>query len=66
MLAQFNETRETVVECDASGWAVGGALMQFVDGILRPVAFYSRWMIPAEYNYEIYDKEMLAIVKSLD
>jgi hypothetical protein len=23
-------------------------------------------MVPAEYNYSIYDKEMLTIVKSLD
>ena len=29
MLAQFDESCETVVECDASGWATGGALMQY-------------------------------------
>ena len=66
MLAQFDEAKETVLECDASGWATGGALMQFVDRVLRSVAFYSRRMTPAECNYEIYDKEMLAIVTCLD
>jgi Reverse transcriptase (RNA-dependent DNA polymerase)/RNase H-like domain found in reverse transcriptase len=66
MLAQFDEDRETVVECDASGWALGGALMQYVDGVLRPIAFYSRRMTPAECNYEIYDKEMLAVIACLD
>ena len=66
VLAQFDEGRETVLECDASGWATGGALMQYVDGVLRPVAFYSRRMTPAECNYEIYDKEMLAVVACLD
>jgi hypothetical protein len=29
---------------------------------LHPVAHYSRKLQPAELNYEIYDKEMLAIV----
>jgi hypothetical protein len=66
ILAQFNEGREIVLECDASSWATGGALMQYVDGVLRPVAFYSRRMTPAECNYEIYDKEMLAIVACLN
>ena len=28
---------------------------------LHPVAFHSRTMQPAELNYEIYDKELLAI-----
>ena len=35
------------------------------DGEWYPVAFYSRTMAPAECNYEIHDKEMLAVVKSL-
>ena len=32
------------------------------DGVLRPVAFVSHKMNLAECNYEIYDKELLAIV----
>ena len=35
------------------------------EDVLRPIAFYSRKMIAAELNYEIYDKEMLAIVACL-
>jgi hypothetical protein len=66
MLAQFDESCETVVECDASGWATGGALMQYVEGVLRPVAFFSRRMTPAECNYEIYDKELLAVISCLE
>ena len=37
-----------------------------VDGILHPVAFFSRKLTPAECNYEIYDKELLAIVNCLE
>ena len=34
------------------------------DGRLRLVAFYSRKMVPIELNYEIHDKELLAIVEA--
>jgi hypothetical protein len=30
------------------------------------VAFYSKNMAPAEYNYEIYDKELLIIIHYLE
>jgi hypothetical protein len=36
------------------------------EGFLRPYAFYSKKMSPAECNYPIYDKEMLAIVRCLE
>ena len=32
-------------------------------GVLRLIVFYSKRMILAEYNYDIYDKELLTIVK---
>ena len=32
------------------------------DGKLHPVAFYSKKMSPAEMNYDIYNKEFLAVV----
>ncbi|KAH9270977.1 hypothetical protein BASA83_006933 [Batrachochytrium salamandrivorans] len=32
--------------------------------VLRPIAFYARQMNSAEQNYEIYDKELLAVVES--
>jgi hypothetical protein len=41
-------------------------LSQMHDGILKPVAFYLKKMSPAEYNYEIYDKELLAIVRAFE
>jgi len=53
------------VETDASGHAIGGVLSQKQDGKWKPIAFLSRTMQPAERNYEIYDKELLAIVEAL-
>jgi hypothetical protein len=30
-----------------------------------PIAYYSRKMSPVEQNYDIYDKELLAVVNAL-
>jgi hypothetical protein len=57
---------DTVVEVDASDLVVAGVLSQLRDGRLRPVAFFSKKMSPAECNYEIHDKELLAIVKAFE
>lgn len=63
ILVQFDPERETIVEADSSGWAIGGVLSQYdSDGLLRPVAYFSRKNTPAECNYEIHDKELLAII----
>jgi hypothetical protein len=66
MLRHFDFNRPAVVETDASDFAEGGVISQRDDhGNLYPVAFFSRKFSPAELNYEIYDKEMLAIVDCL-
>ena len=67
VLAYFDYSKRTVVETDASNWASGGVLSQYDEnGKLRPVAFFSAKHSSAECNYEIYDKELLAIVKALE
>src|SRR5882757_5305197 len=35
------------------------------DGLWHPIAFYSKTMLDAERNYDIHDKELLAIIRSL-
>ena len=67
MLVSWDPTRPTRVEVDASGFATGGVLLQKLDdGLWHPVAFRSESMADAERNYEIYDREMLAIVQALE
>jgi len=56
--------RETVVEMDASDFALGCVLSQYKDKRLHPVAFYSRKLNPAERNYEIHNKELLTILEA--
>lgn len=66
VLAQFKPEDETVLETDSSGYCIGGVLSQYKNGVLRPVGYYSRKNQPAECNYPIYDKELLAIIKCLE
>jgi hypothetical protein len=51
------------VETDASDYISAVVLSQYDDdGILHPVTFFTKKHSPAECNYEIYDKEVMAIV----
>ena len=66
ILVLWDPTKPTRIEVDASGFATGGTLSQMQDdGLWHPVAFQSASMDPAERNYEIYDREMLAIIEAL-
>jgi hypothetical protein len=54
------------LEVDASGFAVGVVLLQRKeDGKRHPVGYYSATLNEAERNYDIYNLELLAIVKAL-
>ena len=53
------------VEADASEGAVGAVVSQQIEDKWHLVAFYSKALSPTERNYEIYDKEMLAIMEVL-
>ncbi|CCG84601.2 protein of unknown function [Taphrina deformans PYCC 5710] len=59
----FDPDKPSYLETDASDGALGGILSQTGnDGLLHPCAYHSRTLQPAELNYEIHDKELLAIV----
>ena len=58
-------TKAFYMETDASDFALGAVLSQMgKDEKFHPVAFYSRKFSAAEINYEIHDKELLAIIDS--
>ncbi len=52
-----------IVEVDASDVGVGAVLSQrsLCDGKVHPCAFFSRRLSPAERNYDIGNKELLAV-----
>ena len=64
VLTHYDSSLETWVETDASNFVIAGVLSQMHGEVLKPVAYFSKKMTPAECNYMIYDKELLAIVKS--
>jgi hypothetical protein len=65
-LRHFDHSREVIVVPDTSDYVSTGVLSQWVDdGVLHPVAFFSKQHLPAECNYDIYDKEFIVIIKAL-
>ena len=63
VLAHYNAKLEMWIETDSSDFVTAGVFSQMHNGVLRPVAFFSKKILLAECNYMIY-KELLAIVKS--
>jgi len=67
VLAVPDRDQEMRVEVDALDCATGGMLsVKGADGKWRPVAFISNLLSLAERNYEIHDKEMLAVIWCLE
>ena len=62
----YNAKRQGIIEADALDAAIGVVFSQEdKKGKLRPVVFFLRKLIPVELNYEIYNKELLAIVVAI-
>ncbi|KAG2770188.1 hypothetical protein Pcac1_g18799 [Phytophthora cactorum] len=66
ILAVADQDRPFHVVCDASDFAIGCALMQHDhEGRDRVVYYQSRQLKPAERNYPVHDKELLAMKYAL-
>jgi transposase InsO family protein len=67
ILGHYDPEAESMLETDASDEVVAGVFsQQGKDQLWHPIAYFSKTMAPAECNYEIHDKELLAIVRALD
>ena len=65
-LAQPDLDKPFEVEVDASNFATGAALMQRDDqNKSRVVAYRSQTLNQAERGYNVYDKELLAVLRAL-
>jgi len=77
VLKQPNFKKKFYLQTDASAYGIGAILSQEGDTpttstlskcqkpVLHPVTYYSATFIPAEWNYNIYKRELLAVIKAL-
>ena len=66
ILKIFDPKKPSRMETDASDLAIGACWMQEHDSKWHPVVYISRKLSLAEQNYDIYNKELLAIVAALE
>jgi len=66
ILKHFNLNKEVILKTDFLNYVNNKVLSQYDDEeILHSMIFYSKNMISAECNYEIYDKKLLIIIHCL-
>ena len=67
ILASFDPERKIILKTDASDQALGSCLSQpDAERQLHPVAYCSKKFSGPELNYDVHDKELLAIVDAFE
>jgi hypothetical protein len=67
ILRHIDPTQLLTLETDALDYAIGAVCSQPDDlGILHPLGYFSRKLKEAALNYHVHDKELLAIIDSLN
>ncbi|KAL1448514.1 hypothetical protein WDU94_002712, partial [Cyamophila willieti] len=64
-LAFPNPDAEITIMTDASNTSIGGTVNQHQNGVLCPLAFFSRKLTPPETKYSTYDRELLAVFATI-
>ena len=66
-MRHFDRFKEIILEIDSFDYVNDGVLSQYDDEeVLYSIAFYSKNLISTKYNYQIYDKELLIIIRCLE
>jgi hypothetical protein len=66
ILRHYNLSYESILKTDAFNGVITNIFSQlYLDGEWHSMAYFSKTIALAECNYKIYNKEMLAIVRSL-
>ena len=54
----------SIIEANSFNYVTEGILSQYnKDGVLYPIVYFLKWLSLAKYNYKIYNKKLLAIIK---
>ena len=65
MLKLYNSEKRIRIETNSSDLTVGACLSQKHDGKQHSVVYLSRKLLSAEQNYDVHNKELLAIIIAL-
>ena len=67
ILRHYDRNRKIILKIDFFDWCLRDVLISQYDDekILHSMTFFNKKMISVEYNYEIYDKKLLAIIRCL-
>ena len=66
VLTHYNLKLETWIKTNFSNFVTAGVLLQIYNRVLRLVTYFPKKLISAKCNYMIYNKKLLAIVKSFE
>lgn len=66
VLANPDFSQQYVIESDASAVAAGAVLVQYFDGVRRPIAFFSRKFSATQKKYSSTERECLAVILAIE
>ncbi len=65
VLRTLDLTKDFILQTDVSGCGIGAVLTQNFEDEERPVAFFSKKLLPVQTRYTATEKEGLAVVKAI-
>ena len=65
LLVHPDHTAPLNITCDASDFAVGGVLQQYINNVWQPLSFFSKKLTPAETRYSAFERPSLRQTRQL-
>ena len=65
LLVHPDHTAPLNITCDASDFAIGGVLQQYINNVWQPLSFFSKKQTPAETRYSAFDRELSAVYATI-
>jgi reverse transcriptase-like protein/integrase-like protein len=62
MLQSLDWTKQFFMDTDTSNFTLGAVISQEFNDRRHPITFHSHTLLPAEWNYDVHNKEMATIV----